>query len=304
MPRNLKSRSALRAIMSRRSALALLAALIPAGHSFARDLGDDERIKANAPWAVYYGSAAAPDAFAAYGLVVLDPNYPFGLDDMKAAGSLTLGYVSLGEFNATSRFGGLLRDESMLVSENPNWPGSHVVDLRSRAWRRYVVEEVAPRILAQGFSGLFLDTLDSPLHLEATDPHRFSGMRDAAIALISDLRRAHGDIPIMMNRAYALLGDVNPIIDAVLAESLVTNYSFATRRCTMVDEAALASHLALLAPARAGRRPIPIFSLDYWDAGDRDGIAAIYARERALGHTPYVATILLDQIVAEPPHVV
>jgi hypothetical protein len=72
----------------------------------------------------------------------------------------------------------------------------------------------------------------------------------------------------------------------------------------MVDEAALAGHLALLAPARAGRRPIPIFSLDYWDAGDSDGIVAIYARERALGHTPYVATILLDQIVAEPPHVV
>lgn len=291
------------AILSRRSLMGLIGACLYPARADAHDAPRaTRRIPAGAAWAVYYGSTAPPDTFAPYSLVVLDPNYPFSLKDITTRGAMALGYVSVGEFSTTGRFARALTDKSALVSENPNWPGSFVVDLRVPSWRRYIVETVAPQVLGQGFKGLFLDTLDSALYLESLDPERYRGMRKAAVSLLASLRARHGDIPIMMNRGYPILGDVAAIIDAVLAESLVTTYDFATRRYSFVSDDAAATHAALLEPARASCPPVPIFSLDYWDPDDLHNVKAIYARERAMGHTPYVATILLDRVIPEPPH--
>lgn len=259
------------------------------------------RIPSDIAWAAYYGSMAPPDAFGAYALVVLDPNYPFPITDVTACGAMALGYVSVGEFSTTGRFAPQLADTSPLVKENPNWPGSFVVDVRSPSWRRFIVETVTPQLLAQGFTGIFLDTLDSALHLEELEPDRYRGMRTAAVSLLAAIRARYGDIPIMMNRGYPLLRDVDTIIDAVLAESLVTTYDFATRRYGLATDDAVASHAALLEPARTASPPLPVFSLDYWDPDDIDGVRAIYARERAMNHTPYVGTILLDRVLPEPP---
>lgn len=215
---------------------------------------------------------------------------------------MLLGYVSLGELNTSSPFAQFLRDRDMLVAENPNWPGSVSIDLRYPGWHQYILTEIVPRLIAKGFDGLFLDTLDSALHLETLDAARFAGMTAAALELIGEIRRAYPDMPIMMNRAYALLPDVNVHIDAVLTESLVTTYDFVERRYKWVDDATFAHHLELLQPAQRGARALPVYSLDYWDRSDVDAIATIYARQRALGHNPYVATILLDQLVPEPAH--
>lgn len=287
-------------LVSRRSLLSMLGG-VAAGPAFAAP-GVQSRIREGAAWTVYYGTAASPDAFAPYSLAVLDPNYARAGEVAKKSETTVLGYVSLGELNTSNPFAPLLRDRGMLVSENPNWPGSVSVDLRHTAWRQYILDEIIPRLLAAGFDGLFLDTLDSALHLETLNPDRFSGMQGAAQALIADIRGAHPNIPIMMNRAYALLPEVNVHIDAILTESLVTTYDFAEHRYKWVDDATFVHHLALLRPAQLGLHTVPVYSLDYWDPGDADGIAAIYARQRALGHNPYVATILLDQLVPEPAH--
>jgi hypothetical protein len=45
---------------------------------------------------------------------------------------------------------------------------------------------------------------------------------------------------------------------------------------------------------------LPILSLDYWDPEDTLTIGKIYDRERQLGHHPYVATAVLDKLIAEP----
>lgn len=286
--------------MSRREALALLAVSAASAHAPAASATQNHRgrMRAASPWVAYYGSALPSRSFASYQLAILDPHYAHSLGNSGAA--VTLGYLSLGEFNTTSPFARLLRDRSMLTAENPNWPGSISVDLRHDAWRVFIVDDVIPRVLGGGVDGLFLDTLDSALHLEVINAERYQGMQAAALALVRDIRRAHPDIPIMMNRAYALLPRVNSEIDAVLTESLVTTYDFSEHVYKWVDGETRARHLALLRPAHEGARPVPIYSLDYWDPNDRAGIAAIYARERELGHTPYVATILLDQLMPEP----
>jgi polysaccharide biosynthesis protein PelA len=104
---------------------------------------------------------------------------------------------------------------------------------------------------------------------------------------------------LIVNRAYALLPDLVHRVDAVIAESLVTSLDQQTGKFAWVDSRQVELQLALLNPAVCRRPPLPILSLDYWDPGDAITIAEIYRRERELGHHPYVATRLLDQIVPE-----
>ena len=143
------------------------------------------------------------------------------------------------------------------------------------------------------------DTLDTPPYLELLDPARYHGMREAAIGLVDSIRARWPEMMLIMNRGYALLPDVIQKVDAVIAESLMTSPDRQTGGFAWVDSRQVELQLKLLYPAVCRRPPLPILSLDYWDPNDARTIAEIYRRERLLGHHPYVATRLLDQIVPE-----
>jgi hypothetical protein len=45
---------------------------------------------------------------------------------------------------------------------------------------------------------------------------------------------------------------------------------------------------------------LKVFTLDYWDPADVDGVRALYREQRARGFAPYVSTPRLDRVIAEP----
>ena len=186
-----------------------------------------------------------------------------------------------------------------MLEENPSWPGTHRVDVRQDVWRKAILDGVA-RLRKMGFEGLFMDTLDTPPYLEEVDPKRFKGMAAAAVDLVKSVRKRWPDMPIIMNRGYALLPDLVNDIDAVVAESLMTTYDGGARAYKWIDPKTLAEHIKLLAPRKTRTPPLPVLSLDYWNPDDPATIREIYRLERSLGASPYVGTIALDRIV-EPP---
>jgi polysaccharide biosynthesis protein PelA len=261
-------------------------------------LARQRRLPPRANWAVFYGDRSEISAFAGYDVIALDPHFTGDVAALTKAGATTLGYLSMGELSNRSPFFARLDDQAALLRENPNWPGSYAIDVRRPAWRRLVLEEIAPFIVAKGFNGLFLDTMDSLSQVENDDYEAYRGMRAAGADLVRAIRRAYPDLAIMMNRGYAVLGDVVDVIDAVLAESLVTTYDFKSKTYQWVASDDVQQHLQMLEPAR--KAGAPIFSLDYWSPDDVAGIQRIYQSERSMGHAPYVATILLNQLVREP----
>lgn len=78
-----------------------------------------------------------------------------------------------------------------MLDENCHWPGSFFVDVRSRAWQDIMLNEIVPGVMQQGFNGVFFDTLDNPVHLEATEPSRYAGMARAAASLVEPIRLHH-----------------------------------------------------------------------------------------------------------------
>jgi hypothetical protein len=116
---------------------------------------------------------------------------------------------------------------------------------------------------------------------------------------VDTIRARWPGLTLIMNRGYALLPHVVENIDAVIAESLITFPDQQSGGFAWVDPRQMEQQLSLLRPAAQRRPPLPILSLDYWHPEDVKTIAEIYRRERDLGHHPYVATRLLDQIVPE-----
>lgn len=251
-------------------------------------------------WVVYYGDQARPEEFRPYRLAVLDADGHPPLRPIAANGTVLLGYVSLGEVERHRAHFDAVRREGILLDENPNWPGSFYVDVRDPRWRARVVDELVPAILARGFHGIFLDTLDNPPHLQRTDPRRFAGMTAAAADLVKAIRARHPGIPVMLNRAYELLPDVARDIDILLGESVVSGWDFEKARPRPVPPEDQRFQRDAMRAARALNPDLRLLTLDYADPADRAAVARIYARQRADGFEPYVATIALDRLVQEP----
>jgi polysaccharide biosynthesis protein PelA len=262
--------------------------------------GDAARIERKKPfrWLAFYGATADEAVLTTYDLVVLDSGYRGAIDAISRTGTKACGYLSLGEIRTSDPFVQFL-DPAALLQENANWPGTRRVDIRHPSWRSLVLDRQIPFLAARGFSGVMLDTLDTPPYLEHEDPVRYEGMREAAIVLVDSIRQRWPETTLVVNRGYALLPNLVDKVDAVIAESFMTSPDQHTGKFMWLDSHQVAAQLALLSPAVSKVPPLPILSLDYWDPSDVRTISEIYLKERALGHHPYVATRLLDRIVPE-----
>ncbi len=252
------------------------------------------------PWVAYYSDQARPEEFRGYKLVVFDGDRHPPLEPLAAGGTVALAYLSLGEIEQHRSSFPAMKAMGILVGENSNWPGSYYVDLRDPRWAHDVIGKLVPALLAQGFHGVFLDTLDDPIELERRDPRKFRGMTSAATQLVKDLRRSFPSITLMMNRGYGLLPAVARDLNIALGESVYGTYDFGLKAYRRVPAAEYLEQVHLLKQAKRSNPALRICSLDYWDPADREGIKRVYREERANGFDPYVATVGLDRIVKEP----
>jgi len=252
------------------------------------------------PWAVYYSNKAPLSTLMQYQLLIFDNETHPPITPLIENNKIVLGYLSLGEVGQHRTYYHQLKRDGLLLQENENWPGSYAIDIRDKRWTSMVIETLLPSILQQGFHGIFIDTLDIPPHQESLAPKRFRGMKKAAIQLIETIRYHYPSIKIMLNRGYEILPQVAPIIDYALGESVYTTYNFTTESYEPVNSSLYTQQVNILNSAKKVAPHLVVMTLDYWQPNDVQGIANIYAQQRANGFVPYVGTIKLDIIVPEP----
>jgi polysaccharide biosynthesis protein PelA len=252
-------------------------------------------------WAAYYSNTASVREFDAFSLLVLDSDGHPPLGPLSSQGKTLLGYLSLGEVENNRRHFEAVKNEGILLQENRNWKGSYFVDVRDPHWKKRVLDQLIPEILQKGFAGVFLDTLDDSSYLEKLDPKKYAGMNSAAAGLVVAIRQRFPSIKIMMNRGFDLLPKVAGAIDYELSESIFADYDFARKIHREVPRDLYRQQVDALKAAQVGTPKLQVFTLDYWDPRDSKGIARIYEEQRKNGFIPYVATVALDRIVAEPP---
>lgn len=249
---------------------------------------------------VCYSDEVRVDALAAYDLIVLDSRYHPPLAPLLSARKDLYGYISLGEIEENQPYFAAVQHEGILRGENPNWKGSYFIDWRDPRWERRVLNELIPFILRQGFGGLMLDTVDDAEYLESLDPVRNRGMKDAAVRMIREIRRTYPSVRIILNRGFFLLDAVAPSIQFVLAESVLGRYDFGTRTYRRASKAEYAEVVELLKAMQERHPSLGVLTLDYWWPSDTAKVRSIYDLERRNGFVPYVSTVGLDTVVAEP----
>jgi polysaccharide biosynthesis protein PelA len=251
-------------------------------------------------WVVYYSDQAPAAAFEPYSTVVLDSRYHPPLAPLAAMGKKLIGYVSIGEASQDYTYFEALRTEGLLLRPNPVWQGNWSIDIRDRRWWTRLADEIIPRILERGFHGLFLDTIDTVLYLEEQNPREFGGMAAAAEELIATLHSRYRQCPLILNRSYAILGDVAEHLYAAVGEPVYATYDFSTKQYKLVSNEWYEKQVGWLSDALRRNPQMRIFTLDYWNPDDKNGIRRIYARERKNGFVPYVSTIDLTKLIPEP----
>lgn len=246
-------------------------------------------------WVCVYNSDASVSNVKKFDLAILDSDSHPDLTELKATGTILIGYVSLGEVADYRWYWNDIAKKPWILEKNPNW-NSRMIDVRADEWRQLLTEQIIPRILAKGFDGIFLDTIDDAEYLEQYHPKKkYPGMGAAMVRLIKLIRKKFPTIYIVANRGFAFLNEIASSIDGVVAESIFTTIDFEksmTRRRNAYETAPIIKQLRK-ASKRTG---LKVFTLDYPDLENRMDIEEIIAQSQRLGFIPYLSTPKLEKV--------
>ncbi len=199
---------------------------------------------------------------------------------------MRLGYLSVGEADPRRPYGTEVRAAPFLVEPDPAWPDNFRVDVRDRRWQQILLGEEIPRLLAQGFDGLMLDTIDTAPYLEGKDPARFAGSRQALRDFVREIRTAS-----RARRSW-------PTGSPASSTSRPSSTASSSRGCSPPTTSGGASIVRPRpssvtgswggSPRREAIAHRPVFTIDYADVGDI--VLAHWAESEAVGHgfKPYV----------------
>ena len=251
-------------------------------------------------WAAYYDSKRPAEVFADLDLVVFDLKHHPKLKPLKHK-VITLAYVSIGEVHGDDPDRKLLAEKGNILMKNEEW-GSYVVDITQSQWQEMVIRQV-DKAMTEGFDGVMLDTVDSPLYWTQQHlPDCLAETRASAVKLIHDIRAKYPNKKIMLNRGFEILPEAGPDLDYVLAESILAYKDKFTGQPTLESPKAYADAVEQLHTVLSRNRQLQILTLDYWNMTDENGVAEIYRMQRESNFVPYVTTRDLKHFHPEPSH--
>lgn len=251
-------------------------------------------------WIAYYANKEESTAFKDYDIIIFDRDKHPSLKNLQSRGAVIFGYASLAEAEKERADYDQVKEFMLTQEENPQWKGHYAIDVRNPQWAKYMIENIIPDIIEQGFDGVFLDTLDRAEDLERKNPKRYRGMIKAAQKLICAIRYHYPNLKIMTNRGFSILPDILQDVDYILAESILVNYDRNKGEHRFFSDSTYEQLVKKVIGFKSKAPHIKILSLDYWDMSDEDMVKTIYDKQRKEGFSPYVTSIELDKIHKEP----
>lgn len=234
----------------------------------------------------YYGPGQLQQIQQADWAILQAGHYtPTDLAQLNAHQTVTFAYLSIGEEPLSVDKSWHIRtpDLARQLITNHLWQTNYV-DCRSPEWQSYLLSQAIPRLQAQGFQGILLDTLDVQ--------EQFPETRPGVIQLLQRLRHTFPNLYLIANRGFSLLDDVAPLLDAILFESYSTyHYGKLCAAWPEKDHAWLA-----LQAARLHTTGLPILALDYANPDQPELAHYAQSRARAAGFIPYVTNWALDSL--------
>ena len=236
--------------------------------------------------AFWYAEQPPLSELAQFDWAVVEPGHMTTTDvkTLRTLGGDPFAYLSVGEFDGNKAE--LLKaglSNAISPVRNDAW-GSQVMDLTSQAWREHLFAR-AKALEAQGYGGVFLDTLDS-FHLLPQAQHE--AQRKALANLLRELHKRQPTLKLFFNRGFDVLPELEGVAAAVAVESIHAGWDASAKRYRPVPESDrewLETHLK---PLRA--KDIPLVAIDYLPPEHREDARKLAKRLREEGFIPYIST--------------
>lgn len=245
-------------------------------------------------WAVYYGGATPPEHLDSYAIVILDRLYPYDIRELQDSSVKVIGYISAGEVTVNDPWYAEAKEAGLLLQENPFWKGSFTVDIKNPLWQQILLEKAIPPLMARGFDGVMLDTLDSPL-VAKNEMINF-----AAIDLVRAIRENYPQTILIQNRGYEVLEDTAPMLNYLIAESTFTSFDAETKKHVLSKKEDREWILNYINKGKKQSPTLKILGLEYWDVDDDNIVQEIANQMKNNGFLPYVSTMELNKIYPQP----
>ncbi len=251
-------------------------------------------------FACYYGPFT--EALANYDIAILDAESctPAQVEQLAENGTRTFAYLSVGEADTLARGDGngpggwasYYINENGAPAQNADW-GSYFADAGNPAWQAQTLAR-ADELLSMGFTGLFLDTIDTAERYLETFP--------GICALLAALREAYPNAPLIGNCGMCARAEYLPALSAVMLEDFSSTYNFAAEEYIVLSGDALA-YTAVQADALnalLAEHPVPVLALDYCAPGDTARIKQFARRAAEYGFLSCTSNIGLDALYPSP----
>ncbi len=198
-----------------------------------------------------------PNSIVGYKLVVLEAGH-FNDEDIrifKKNNEKVIAYISLTEVNENSPLFNKLK--SYCIGENTNW-GSRFVNISDERAKKVLLSRIG-KLENHGFDGLFLDNLDNVSSWGA-----LNGMENELVELLQTIKRKYPQFYLCQNSGLFLDAQLSSLTDAIVLESLVTNYDFQKQEYLLRDETSKNRMLQEILSLRKSKDK-PIYILEYSD---------------------------------------
>jgi uncharacterized protein (TIGR01370 family) len=174
------------------------------------------------------GREAVGDRLERFDLVVVDGEEatPGEVDELHERGATVLAYLSVGTVEKWR--GWYDRVKSFRLNAWQDWKDEWFADVSEPRLRRILASGIAPRILAKGFDGLFLDNVDM------IEPRRHRAQRAGMRKLVARLARlthGQGDLLFAQNGFWGLRKfGIRRFLDGWNREDVTWTFDFDRRR--------------------------------------------------------------------------
>ena len=232
----------------------------------------------------YYGDKPVLKQLIKFEFVVLEPDSGFMPRRESSGKTRWVAYVSVGEVKDSRDYYSEI-PKPWLVGRNAEWH-SEIVDQSAPGWPAFFVEHVIAPLWRRGYTGFFLDTLDS-YQLVAEDEGQRQKERNGLADVIHAIHRSFPRATLILNRGFELLPEVHDEVYAVAFESLFKGWSESRGEYTDVSDN---DRQWLLTQARDVKREygLPVIAIDYCLPTDVQCSRDTVKRIRDLGLVPYV----------------
>ncbi|RZJ67354.1 MAG: hypothetical protein EOO50_06315 [Flavobacterium sp.] len=225
-----------------------------------------------------------PEEIKGYSYVILESQFYniYEIRKIKSQNEKVVAYISIGEVNANAPHYKDLKDHT--AGKNEIWD-SYYLDLKSEKTVSTLLR-IMDGIMEKGYDGLFLDNVDNYTTFGA-QPNQKADL----VNLLKKMSETYPDKIFIQNAGLELAAETAPYVDALLMESIATNYTFDDKTYKLRNEADFKAYVAKLDAINKNQN-LPILLIEYADTEKL--YKQVVHRIKSLGYDYFIGSIELQ----------